>query len=208
MKCLKCKTDLPNEALFCLLCGVPQKTEMLKNYYPLIGGIDDIFHNDFFQLSQISFQSDETPIMVSDWSYSHYGGNPYFGYLVVTDRRYILVSFEKSESGRAIIETGMQVNKIIRPISLPLSDSEIKSRYIATIPFSYVTSIHRVECSAMDDPFIMSKVFLFLINTPEENELAFGTRFFVYSRDKAEKFQKTVLHYNSSVKYSYKVLPS
>ena len=203
MKCAKCETTLPDAALFCWRCGLPQSKELLINYYSFLNGINQNFHHDFLRFSQLTLQSDETPIVVADWSYIFWGSDAYFGYLVITTNRYISISFEKSVKNKKVIDTGIPSSKLIAPDFSPLTDLELSSRHIIEIPLAYITSIQKIECLVDDERLFAKKVFRFVLGTPENNDLAFGTRFFLYHQEKANKIEKTICHYNPNVKYSY-----
>ncbi len=85
---------------------------------------------------------------------------------------------------------------------------DLASRHVTEIPLSYITSIPQIKCPIDNDIFSQKNVFRFMLGTIENNDMAFGTRFFIYSSGKAEKIQKTICAYNPNVKYSYKELPN
>jgi hypothetical protein len=172
-------------------------------YSHLLTGINKVFHSDFIQLSKTSLQSEDVPIVISDWSYIFLGSPAYFGYLIVTSRRFIVVSFSKNLEDKEIIESGIYTSRFINSNFEFLSDTEVKTRHVTEIPLSYINSLQQVECSIDDERMFQKTIFRLVLGTPEENDMAFGTRFFLYSREKVEKIQKTIRHYNPSAKYSY-----
>jgi hypothetical protein len=167
--------------------------------------INKVFHTDFLQLIKTIIKSEEAIILLSDWSYIFCGPPAYLGYLIVTTQRFIFISYKKQVSDEQIIESGIFTSKFISPSFEPLSQQELESRHITEFSLSYITSIQQVECLVDDDRlYYPKKVFRIMLGTLEENDLLFGTRFFLYKHDKAEQFRKAICHYNPKIKYFHK----
>ncbi|MBL8090198.1 MAG: hypothetical protein KF758_13080 [Anaerolineales bacterium] len=169
--------------------------------------ISGFFQSDIPRLNRLNFKNEDIPIVISNWSYLFLGSPAFWGYLIVTPYRFIVISFKKEVEEKDKIESGIYTSRFINPNFPPLSEEVLKTRHVTEIPLSYITSIQLIECPIDDERITQKRVFRLLLDTAEENDMAFGTRFFLYNREDTEKIQKTIQHYYPNVKFSFQSEP-
>lgn len=130
------------------------KTQALT-HNQVLSRISEFYHDDFRQVAQSVLQPNEGVIWVGNTTHRSQGLN-YFGYLLITSYRLILVKFPVERGmfglGREIIhsEKGHYSSdaEALGIPSRPLTAKEKQSRYMSEATFQHVSRVERREIRA------------------------------------------------------------
>lgn len=178
-QCRRCKTTLsPQNAKFCYECGLAvnqsnlEAMEFLKRSW-----LNKHFHSDYLRTTDMLLEYGEGLVWLSDRSHTYKSqlglhiGYGSIGYILVTLKRIIQVLFNKDDCKAYGLEGS--ASGPVEPITSPLSDTELKNRYVHQVLLNHLHRVGYVEFDVGTIYHSYSRFSLYYSDQPEQIQSQF-----------------------------------